>query len=205
MLFRTIFQQVFVGCRISILIPVISSLLAGFALLVYGSAQTMTTIGHAVTVGHVSSQEAKMMILSFIEIIDLFLLATVLYITGLGLYELFIDSRIKVPAWLEIRNIDDLKAKLASVVVVILGVVFLGKAVKWESGTEILPFGLSVALVIAALTYFLGEKHKSEKHKSEKHKSYSVSNGSNGTKSNFNVSSTNLSRPIPFSYNEGRE
>jgi uncharacterized membrane protein YqhA len=202
MLLRTILQQIFVSCRFSILIPVISSLLAGFALLVYGAAQTITTISHALTVGHVSSQEAKLMILSFIEIIDLFLLATVLYITGLGLYELFIDSRIKVPAWLEIRNIDDLKAKLASVVVVILGVVFLGKAVKWESGTEILPFGLSVAFVIAALTYFLGEKHKGDKSHSEKHKS---SFGNNGTKSNLNVSSTNLSTPMSLSYNDRKE
>jgi uncharacterized membrane protein YqhA len=165
MFFRNILQQMFVVSRVSILIPVISSLLAGFTLLIYGAAQTFTTIGHAVTVGHVSSKEAKMMILSFIEIIDLFLLATVLYITGLGLYELFIDNRIKVPAWLEIRNIDDLKGKLASVVVVILGVVFLGQAVKWEAGKEILPFGISVALVIGTLTYFLGEKHKSEKSK----------------------------------------
>lgn len=155
----------FVVSRVSILIPVISSLLAGLTLLIYGAAQTITTIGHALTVGHVSSKEAKMMILSFIEIIDLFLLATVLYITGLGLYELFIDNRIKVPAWLEIRNIDDLKSKLTSVVVVILGVVFLGQAVKWESGKEILTFGVSVALVIGTLTYFLGEKHKNEKSK----------------------------------------
>ncbi|WP_051469948.1 YqhA family protein [Fischerella sp. PCC 9605] len=174
MLFKTMLQQIFLGCRISILVPVICSLLAGFTLLIYGAAQTINTIGHAVSVGHVSSKEAKMMVLSFIEIIDLFLLATVLYITGLGLYELFIDSRIKVPAWLEIRNIDELKSKLASVVVVILGVVFLGQAVRWESGREILPFGLSVALVSGTLTYFLGEKNKGEKMKKYL--------GSNGTK-----------------------
>jgi uncharacterized membrane protein YqhA len=197
MLIRKMLQQIFVACRVSILIPVISLFLAGFALIIYGAAQTYTTIGHAVTVGHVSGKEAKMLILSFIEIIDLFLLATVLYITALGLYELFIDSHIKVPAWLVIRDIDDLKAKLASVVVVILGVVFLGRAVQWESGTEILPFGLSVALVIVALTYFLGEKHKSEKSKSNV--------GSNGKKSNFNVSSTNPSDPIPLSYYERNE
>jgi uncharacterized membrane protein YqhA len=165
MLLRNIIQKIFLGCRISVLVPVICLLLAGFTLLIYGAAQTVITISHAITVGHVSGKEAKMMILSFIEIIDLFLLATVLYITGLGLYELFIDNRIKVPTWLEIHSIDDLKSKLASVVVVILGVVFLGQAIKWESGREILPFGLSVALVIATLTYFLGEKNKSEKMK----------------------------------------
>ncbi|MUG99377.1 YqhA family protein [Scytonema sp. UIC 10036] len=165
MLLRNIVQKIFLGCQVSILLPVICLLLAGFTLLVYGAVQTVTTIGIALGVGNVSSKEAKIMIISFIEIIDVFLLATVFYIAALGLYELFIDNRVKVPAWLEIRSIDDLKNKLASVVVVILGVVFLGQAVRWESGREILPFGLSVALVIATLTYFLGEKTKSEQMK----------------------------------------
>ncbi|NJM72247.1 MAG: YqhA family protein [Scytonema sp. RU_4_4] len=164
-IYTTILQQIFGACRLSIVAAVLCLLLAGFALLIYGCIQTFTTIGHALMLGYVSSKEAKMLLLSFIEIIDLFLLATVLYITGLGLYELFIDSRIKVPAWLHVRSIDDLKGKLTSVVVVMLGVVFLGHAVKWEGGMEILPYGLSIALVIGTLTYFLGEKSKNDKSK----------------------------------------
>lgn len=163
MLFRTMVGRVLVGSRLSIMLAVVCSLLAAITLLIYGARETFATIGHAITTNEVSSKEAKFLILSFIEIIDLFLLATVLYITGVGLYELFIDNRIRVPSWLAINNIEDLKDKLASVVVVILGVVFLGQAVKWETGTEILPFGISVALVIAALTYFLSEKQKTEK------------------------------------------
>nr|WP_017318610.1 YqhA family protein [Mastigocladopsis repens] len=165
MLLRNILQRIFTACQLSIIIAVFCSLVAGFTLLIYGALMTFTTVSHALTAGQVSSKEEKIMVLSFIEIIDMFLLATVLYITGLGLYELFIDNRIKVPAWLEIRSIDDLKAKLASVVVVILGVVFLGQAVKWEGGTDILAFGVAVGLVIATLTYFLGEQHKNDKKK----------------------------------------
>jgi uncharacterized membrane protein YqhA len=128
-------------------------------LLLYGAVQTFITVQHVFSIGH-SSKEAKSVILAFIEIIDLFLLATVFYITALGLYALFIDDRIKVPSWLEIHNLDDLKGKLASVVIVILSVVFLGQAVKWDGGTDLLAFGTSVALVIASLTYFLSEKNK---------------------------------------------
>lgn len=189
-LFRNTLQQIFAVCRLSIIVAVLCLLLAGFTLLIYGSAQTITTIGHALTVGHVSSKEAKIMILSFIEIIDLFLLATVLYITALGLYELFIDSRIKVPSWLEIRSLDDLKGKLISVVVVILGVVFLGHAVKWEGGMEILPYGVSIALVIATLTYFLGEKNRSSKSKK-----YMPSNGTKEVENNY---SSHMSEYLPI-------
>ena len=52
----------------------------------------------------------------------LFLLSTVFYITALGLYELFIDDRIKVPEWLGIHDIVDLKAKLISVTILVLSV-----------------------------------------------------------------------------------
>jgi len=99
-------------------------------------------------------------VLSFVEVIDLFLLATVFYIIALGLYELFIDDRVHVPEWLEIHNLDDLKNRLTSVVVVLLSVLFLGRVVQWDGTGNILPFGLSIALVIASLTYFMSGKAK---------------------------------------------
>jgi uncharacterized membrane protein YqhA len=156
------FHRILAGTRLSILIAVTCSFVVSVTLLIYGAIQTFVTVRYALSIGH-SSQEAKTVILAFIEIIDLFLLATVFYITALGLYALFIDDRIKVPGWLEIHNLDDLKGKLASVVIVILSVVFLGQAVKWDGGTDLLAFGTSVALVIASLTYFLSEKNKKPK------------------------------------------
>ncbi len=45
--------------------------------------------------------------------------------------ELFIDDTIPLPAWLQIHSLDDLKAKLISVVVTLLGVLLLGYAVSW--------------------------------------------------------------------------
>lgn len=126
---HNLFHRILDSSRLSILIAVSCSFVVSITLLIYGAAQTFVTVGYTLTIGH-SSKEAKTVILSFIEIIDLFLLATVFHIIALGLYELFIDARLKVPLWLEIHNLDDLKAKLVKVVVVILGVLFLGQAVK---------------------------------------------------------------------------
>src|SRR2546430_666113 len=86
--------------------------------------------------------------------IDLFLLGTVLYIVALGLYELFIDDRLPMPAWLLIQDLDDLKNKLIGVVIVLLGVTFLGKVVTWDGDRNILFFGGASALVIIALGGF---------------------------------------------------
>ncbi|MEG4571294.1 YqhA family protein [Microcoleus sp. N3A4] len=155
-------HRILARSRYLMLIAVFGSFAASVTLLIYGALETVITIGHTTTVP-ISSENSKQLILSFVEVVDLFLLATVFYITALGLYELFIDDRIKVPIWLEIHTIDDLKTKLTSVIVVVLSVLFLAEVVRWNGGTNILPFGASIALVIAAQTYFLSSQVKKPK------------------------------------------
>jgi len=97
---------------------------------------------------------------SFIEVLDTFLLATVCYIMALGLYELFVDDRLELPSWLSIRNLDDLKNKLTSVMIVLMSVIFLGHVVSWDGERDLLRIGAPIALVIAALTWFLRQNGK---------------------------------------------
>ena len=155
-------SRILASSRYLILIAVLGSLGAFIALLIAGALQIGRTIFYAITEPNITSKGLKALALSFIEIIDVFLLATVFYIVALGLYELFIDTDIVVPSWLSIQDLDDLKNKLVSVVVVVLGVLFLGRALEWQ-GDDILPYGITVALVIAALSYFLSQKSKKSK------------------------------------------
>jgi uncharacterized membrane protein YqhA len=90
-----------------------------------------------------------------IEITDIILLGTVLYIVALGLYQLFIDRNLPLPDWLKVNDLTDLKRDLIGVVVVLLGVSFLGEVVNWEGESDVLPLGAAVALVIAALGFIL--------------------------------------------------
>lgn len=52
-------------------------------------------------------------------------------------------------------------------VVVVLAVLFLGAVVSWDASRDLLGFGAGVALVIAALTYFLSTA-KSDKGRADK-------------------------------------
>jgi uncharacterized membrane protein YqhA len=90
-----------------------------------------------------------------IEITDVILLGTVLYIVALGLYQLFIDRHLPLPHWLKVSDLTDLKRDLIGVVVVLLGVSFLGEVVNWEGESNVLPLGAAVAFVIAALGLIL--------------------------------------------------
>ncbi|MBA2598417.1 MAG: YqhA family protein [Chloroflexota bacterium] len=99
-----------------------------------------------------------------IEITDVILLGTVLYIVALGLYQLFIDRSLPLPAWLKVNDLTDLKRDLIGVVVVLLGVSFLGEVVDWDQGVNLLPLGAAVALVISALGFILWLTPKKHHH-----------------------------------------
>jgi uncharacterized membrane protein YqhA len=144
------------------LVPVICIFLAGTALMIYGAAETIQVVSHAFA-DEVSTKGAKSFLLSAIELVDLFLLATVLYVISVGLYELFVDDSIPLPPWLIIHDLDDLKEKLIGVVIVVLGVLFLGQVISWDGQGDLLSPGAAIALVIAALAYFLSLKKKEPK------------------------------------------
>ncbi|BEH09369.1 MULTISPECIES: YqhA family protein [Geobacter] len=146
--------------RYIILIAVIGSFAAAVTLITYGGILAFRTIIETLASGYVSSKGMKSLVLSFIEVVDTFLLGTVLYIISLALYELFIDDTVPVPQWLTIHNLDDLKYKLVGVVVVVIGVLFLGQVMTWDGQRDLLGYGVAASLVIAALTYFLSLKKK---------------------------------------------
>ncbi len=153
--------------RYIIVVAVLATLIAATALILFGAIETFIVIRDVFSKGEFTSKVAKSLLLSFIEITDIFLLATVLYIVALGLYELFIDDRVPVPHWLAIHTLDDLKDKLIGVVIVVIGVGFLGQFTTWNGETNLLISGGGAALVIAALTFFLTQKSKKEKDKTE--------------------------------------
>ncbi len=147
-------KRILENSRFLVLIAVIGSLIGTVALLILGIYEIVEII---LEVSH-GSIESKKIVLGLIEIIDTFLMATVFLIISIGLYELFIDSTLKLPEWLEINSLDDLKAKLVGVVVIVLSVIFLGNTANWKGGQEILYLGGGIAAVIFALTYFLKQK-----------------------------------------------
>jgi len=141
--------------RYMVLTAVIGALVGAAALFVYGLVDVVVVIVRTIVSGEISTVGAKRLMLYFIEIFDLFLLGTVLLIMGLSLYEFFIDTDLKLPTKLEIKTFEDLKSNLVTVVIVVLGVTFLGQVVAWDGEQDLLRFGISVALVIAALNLFL--------------------------------------------------
>jgi uncharacterized membrane protein YqhA len=128
-------------------------------LFIYGFLLSIAGVIHLVQIFTLNMEVVKEFLVVSIEIIDIFLVATVFYLISLGLYELFI-AKAPLPGWVEIRNLDDLKTKLLGLAVIALVVIFLGAALTMSLATvNILEFGIAIALIIAAVSAYLWVKH----------------------------------------------
>ena len=152
------------ACRYLLVLPVIGCVLLTTGVVLMGMGRILTAAVSLVRAGDFSAKAAKIMSLAVIEIIDLFLVGTVAYITAVGIYRLFIShTRIELPTRLKINNLKDLEDKIIGVVVAALAVAFLGQAAGSAEPAALLNYGGGIALVIAALAFFIsygGSKDK---------------------------------------------
>jgi uncharacterized membrane protein YqhA len=148
-------RRVLASSRYIMIVPVIGTFLGSLALLLYETVVLFWSGVSALRAGSLTAKSVKIFAVGIVEAVDVFLIAIAVYIISIGLYSLFIDDKLPLPKWLEVTNLEDLKGNLVSVVIAVLAVLFLREAVAWDGTREIAAFGGALALVIAALTFFL--------------------------------------------------
>jgi uncharacterized protein (TIGR00645 family) len=131
------------------LIGVISLLIASFAAFAWGTIKTVVT---TLLVIQTLGKDASITI-ELIELIDIFLIATTILIFAASLYELFI-GKLDMPEWMLAHDLYELKAKLSSMVVLVMSVKFLQKLIEVKDAQELLFRGLATAAVAAVLIAF---------------------------------------------------
>lgn len=132
-------------------VPIVGLFIAAIVMTVATLVRTVIVTFEAVTL-QITLQE---MLVEYVEFADFFLLAIVLYIMSIGLYSLFIDDNIPMPSWLEIHTLDDLKEKLVSVIVVVMGVYFLGRLLNGATAQDLMFMGIGIGAVVLPLAYFV--------------------------------------------------
>jgi len=157
-----------------VLFAVISSLCTAFAMFFMATVDTFYTIQH---LAHYASSGMDIAaraslreesVTHIVEVIDGFLLASVLLIFAMGLYELFI-SKIDAAEGsetsgnvLHISSLDDLKNRLAKVILMILIVNFFEQVLKMQFETPQSLIYLSGGIALIGLALYL--THQSEGH-----------------------------------------
>ena len=156
------------ACRLLLLIPVFGCIVLTAGVLAMGVGRIVTAGSALVRSGDFSAKAAKTASLVVIEIIDLFLVGTVAYITAVGMYKLFISgTEIDMPMRLKINSLKDLEDKIIGVIVAALAVAFLGQAASGNEPAALLNYGGGIALVIAALGFFVTQGNKQVKDSSK--------------------------------------
>ncbi|MBF0282000.1 MAG: YqhA family protein [Zetaproteobacteria bacterium] len=165
-----IFEKLLVNCRYLVLLAVISSLVGMLILFLLATGDIAHLAWQYIEVTFMGIEHENFHIEAvsyIITAVDDFLLATVLLIFAVGLYELFIgkiDAKVLEEgsdSILMIKSLDDLKDRLGKVVLMILVVAFFKNVlhVNFNDPLNILYMGAGILLVSLAL-YFT---HKSGK------------------------------------------
>lgn len=95
---------------------------------------------------------AEHLAVDLIQLADVFLLGTVIYLVGLGLHLLFINPKLPTEPWLAIGDLDDLKEMLVRVIVLLVGVTFLGSFVEHADDVPVLELSAASAIIVAAFS-----------------------------------------------------
>ena len=157
-------KRILEASRFLLVLPVIGSLLLTVAVVVMGLGIILVRGWDLVRNPEFNEGLAKVLSVSVIQAIDLFLVGALGYITAVGLYKLFISQQEEqLLKRIKIEKLADLENKIIGVVVAALAVSFLGQAVEESDAQTVLYTGIGNALVIGALCLFvkfsaLGEK-----------------------------------------------
>jgi uncharacterized membrane protein YqhA len=151
----SILRGVLVSGRYVVIIAIVGTFISSVALMIYQGLILARALTRVILDGAISAAAGKALAVGLIQAIDVFLIAIVAYITSVGLYALFVDDSLPLPRWLQIHDLEELKRHLVSVIIAVLAVLFLAEAVTRAQELDLLSLGLTLAVMIAALTFFI--------------------------------------------------
>jgi len=163
-----IFETTMWQARLFVLLAVIFGLLGSIILFVVASMDIYEVIKYALDVylnGLHPENFHEEIVSKIIGAVDLYLIAVVMLIFAFGIYELFISKIDAAESSgsniLAIHSLDQLKDKIAKVIVMVLIVSFFQKVLhtKYDGALEMLYFAVSIALLSLGL-YFLNKVGK---------------------------------------------
>jgi uncharacterized membrane protein YqhA len=179
----SLFERAFEGAlwrsRLVVYAAVICSMLAAFALFYVTVVDVYHTLAHLTHyAGLDDAARAELRantVAHIVGSVDGFLLAIVLLIFAFGIYELFISDidcaqNERSSKVLIIESLDDLKSRLASVILMILVVIFFEHAIHFQPHgiLDLVYFAVAISLISLAL-YLLHKSHEHAGHGDDSH------------------------------------
>jgi uncharacterized membrane protein YqhA len=173
-LIEKIFEGLLWRSRYVVIFAVVASMAAAIAIFYMATVDVVYLVSHILHYAdpELAGETRKALhdetITHVVEVVDGYLLATVMLIFGLGMYELFISDIDEAKhskassAILVIESLDDLKQRLAKVIIMIMIVTIFELALKLKVGGALDLLYLAGAVALIGLALYL--THASEGH-----------------------------------------
>jgi uncharacterized membrane protein YqhA len=170
-LLERFFERVLWDSRLAMLVAVVASLLLALGTFYLALVDLVYFFGLVMDYGNLDvGVQARNdlradLVTAIVKVLDGFLICAILIIVALGLYELFIN-KIDVarfseaaPRLLQVRSLDDLKERVARLIVLILLIEFFQRALRVPLDTALDLFYLAVGILfVSAAIYLTGRK-----------------------------------------------
>mgnify|MGYP000589591225 CR=1 FL=1 len=155
-------SRLLASSRFLVVLAVVGCFIAAAALFAYGLVAVVRVVVGTVVADiakfdpsrpeHRVVVTAEHLAVALIQLADVFLLGTVIYLVGLGLHLLFINPRLPVRPWIAVEDLDGLKEMLVRVIILLVGVTFLGSFVEHADDVPVLELSVATAVVVFAFT-----------------------------------------------------
>ncbi len=165
--YERIFEGALWHSRLIVLMAVVLSIAGSLSMFFIATVDAVYTIGHLTHNASAALNDPARTnlrgttVAHVVEVVDGYLLGTILLIFGLGLYELFI-SKIDMAERSEtsssvllIHSLDDLKSRLAKVILLILIVKFFEKAIDMDFDTPLNLLYLAIGIVLIGAAIYI--------------------------------------------------
>ncbi|MBK1964044.1 YqhA family protein [Campylobacter novaezeelandiae] len=158
------FESLLVKSRVVTILPVIFGLIGSFVLFIIASYDILKVILFTYQYFFVANSQIDLhddVIGLIIGAVDLYLMALVLFIFSFGVYELFISEieefkQTKQSRVLEVHSLDQLKDKLAKVIIMVLVVNFFQRVLQMKFSSPLdMSYLAGSILALCIGLYFL--------------------------------------------------
>jgi uncharacterized membrane protein YqhA len=170
-LLERIFERVLWNSRLVMLVAVVASVLlalGSFYVALVDLFYLAGLIGGYANLDAGVEQRAALradVVTAIVKVLDGFLISAILIIVALGLYELFVNridpARFSeaAPRLLRVRGLDDLKERVAKLILLVLVIEFFQRALRipYDRALDLLYLSLAILFVSAAL--YLASRH----------------------------------------------
>lgn len=170
-----VFESIIWRSRKFIYIAVVTGLIASLMMIIVGAITVLWDISHFMGIFSLNTTDTqfehiqKILTINAVSAMDVFLIATVLYIFSIALYEIFVrkmksissaDEASHDTSELVVKSLDELKEKLVKVILIVLVVTFFKSAISMEYKTVYDLLCFSLAVLVIAFAIFLSQKKR---------------------------------------------